>query len=267
MNTQELELIDKYNIEDILENIELYDVEFYLVAAHTNGFIFFTKGIDDFKINEAINKVIYDIGLSREQVLIIQNRNDTYYYLYLTGNKELIPGLENAFDDLIKGKKNKLEAMDNIDVKNTIEKDKIPYYLDDLIAISKKTIANKKIKEYEDGTVMIKTSKNEWEVASNEDSLVAFKETIYGGFLGINKFKERKFIDGFLYILTGGLFCLGYIEDLIPFWCDTKRDSEGKLYIPISNDNKKKFIIPQIVMLVIDVIYCMILFYIIGNIR
>lgn len=270
MNNQEKELILKYDVKDYLENMILFNVEFYLILVHENGVVFFTKEVDDFKINEAINKTLFMIGLNREQIILIQNRKNTYHYLYLTGNKEIINNLEDSFNYLVNERLSELEKSD-LELEDfvrevTFNKKNIPYIIDDLKTINSKAVTNKNIKEYEDGTIMIRTSKDNWEVASNEDTLSEFKNTLYLGFLGINKFKKNKLLEGIMYILTGGLFCLGYIEDLIPFWVDTKRDSEGKLYIPINSETKKKFILPQIIMLIVNIIYCAILFFIIRHI-
>lgn len=48
-------------------------------------------------------------------------------------------------------------------------------------------------------------AKNKW---------VAFSLCLFLGFLGAHKFYEGKIGMGFLYLFTGGLFCIGWIIDL-----------------------------------------------------
>lgn len=39
--------------------------------------------------------------------------------------------------------------------------------------------------------------------------------TIFGGWFGLHKFMDRKIGMGFLYLFTGGLFCIGWIVDIV----------------------------------------------------
>lgn len=39
--------------------------------------------------------------------------------------------------------------------------------------------------------------------------------TIFGGWFGLHKFMDRKIGMGFLYLFTGGLFCIGWIIDIV----------------------------------------------------
>lgn len=49
-------------------------------------------------------------------------------------------------------------------------------------------------------------AKNKW---------VSFLLCLFLGFLGIHKFYEGRVLLGILYLLTGGLFCVGVIIDLV----------------------------------------------------
>lgn len=59
---------------------------------------------------------------------------------------------------------------------------------------------------------------------------VAFTICLFVGVLGIHRFYAGKIGTGVLWLLTGGLFGIGYIVDLIMLATGNFRDSEGILY-------------------------------------
>lgn len=52
--------------------------------------------------------------------------------------------------------------------------------------------------------------------------------TIFLGYLGIHKFYQKKYAIGIVYLLTGGLFYLGWIYDIIILVVDVLRGSNKK---------------------------------------
>lgn len=66
-------------------------------------------------------------------------------------------------------------------------------------------------------------------MVSSKGRLVALLLCIFLGYLGIHRFYVGKIGTGLLWLLTGGLFGIGILVDLIFIVCGTFRDSEGKI--------------------------------------
>lgn len=57
--------------------------------------------------------------------------------------------------------------------------------------------------------------KDEWRIKMAKNKWISFLLCLFLGILGIHKFYEGKVLFGILYILTGGIFGIGVIVDLI----------------------------------------------------
>lgn len=64
---------------------------------------------------------------------------------------------------------------------------------------------------------------------SKKDWTTALLLSIFLGGLGIHRFYEGKTGTGVLWLLTGGLFGIGALVDLIIIACGNFTDSEGKI--------------------------------------
>jgi TM2 domain-containing membrane protein YozV len=66
-------------------------------------------------------------------------------------------------------------------------------------------------------------------VVSSKSRLVALLLCVFLGYLGIHRFYAGKIGTGILWLLTGGIFGIGALVDLILIACGTFKDNEGKL--------------------------------------
>lgn len=58
----------------------------------------------------------------------------------------------------------------------------------------------------------------EEKIEKNKNRTTALLLCIFGGFLGLHKFYEEKIVIGILYMCTFGLFCVGWIVDIIKYF-------------------------------------------------
>lgn len=238
-----------YEFEPCFSTITIEDVLFDDIYISPKGLVLFTSEVDDFKIIQCVKQMGLHINIDLQNILAIQKRGKSYYELFITGSKYPIEDfgfcLESFSDyndlDDIQHIKADIKSMEN---SNT----------------------NPNIKEYADGTTLIKNKNGGWVVASEKDTLEEFKKVLFGGIFGYHKFKEKKYLDAILFLLTGGLFCLGYLEEVILFWCGTKKDENGNYLKPLDLETKKMYIIPQILMIVFNIVLCMGLFWLYTNV-
>lgn len=64
-------------------------------------------------------------------------------------------------------------------------------------------------------------------ITSDKSKKTALLCCIFGGFLGIHQFYVGKFGKGFLYLFTAGLFCFGWIADIIKIASGSFLDNAG----------------------------------------
>ena len=64
-------------------------------------------------------------------------------------------------------------------------------------------------------------------ITSDKSKKTALLCCIFGGFLGIHQFYVGKFGKGFLYMFTAGLFCIGWIIDIIKIATGSFLDNAG----------------------------------------
>ena len=67
------------------------------------------------------------------------------------------------------------------------------------------------------------------DIYSNKNKWVALILAIFFGGFGIHKFYVGKIGMGILYLLTGGLFYIGVIVDVVNILTGSAKDSEGKI--------------------------------------
>jgi hypothetical protein len=66
-----------------------------------------------------------------------------------------------------------------------------------------------------------------WEEASDRSRLVALLLCILLGYLGVHRFYVGKIGTGILWLLTGGMFGIGYVIDAVLIAAGNFRDSNG----------------------------------------
>lgn len=62
---------------------------------------------------------------------------------------------------------------------------------------------------------------------SQKSWLVDMLLCLFLGYLGIHRFYEGKVVSGIIWLLTGGLFGVGYVIDFIIILCGGATDSDG----------------------------------------
>lgn len=91
---------------------------------------------------------------------------------------------------------------------------------------------NEKVKQDSDGNIYVRKRNNVWVRASDLDSEKLFSLTVFGGFLGLHLFYQDKKAKGVLYLLTCGLFGIGWVFDALEMLFGTHRDKDGCYIIP-----------------------------------
>jgi TM2 domain-containing membrane protein YozV len=65
-------------------------------------------------------------------------------------------------------------------------------------------------------------------ISGNHDYGLAWLLLALGGIFGLHRFYQGKFISGIVYLLTGGLFLLGYVYDV--FTLNSQLDTANRYY-------------------------------------
>ena len=94
-----------------------------------------------------------------------------------------------------------------------------------------------------DGNIYIKKEKG-YHAASpiNQDKL--FYSCLFGGCLGIHRFILKKYFTGFIYMITFGLFGIGWLFDLSGIFFGLTKDKKKRIIMPLTNRKKKLLFIP-----------------------
>lgn len=116
--------------------------------------------------------------------------------------------------------------------------------------------SNNKIKIDAEGNVFIKRG-NKFFKASEQSSNKLFWITLLGGWLGIHKFVQGEKIQGFIYLLTIGLFGFGWLMDIISLLLGSIKDDYGLYLLPLDNTNIKALLL----FVMIPVAVFMVFFY------
>lgn len=62
---------------------------------------------------------------------------------------------------------------------------------------------------------------------SKANATIAFKLCVFFGFIGAHRFYTKKYISGIIYLLTFGLFTIGWIADIIRMFFGKFKDASG----------------------------------------
>ena len=97
---------------------------------------------------------------------------------------------------------------------------------------------NNIIFENEEGKRLIKKNNLLLETSS-QDSEELFYLTLFGGVFGLHKFHMKKYFSGILYVLTFGLFGVGWLFDVLRLLLGVAKDKQNKLILPLENRIQK----------------------------
>lgn len=80
--------------------------------------------------------------------------------------------------------------------------------------------------------------------ASEKDSEHIFRLCLFGGVFGLHRFATGRWFTGLVYLLTCGVFLVGWLTDLLQLFMGTAKDKHGFLICPLQDKSKKLLVLP-----------------------
>lgn len=132
-------------------------------------------------------------------------------------------------------------------VEKEISNEAIKYSYDELIKIEERLrladATNRGSYVDNEGNIYIKKEKGFREASPiNQDKLFYF--CLFGGCIGLHRFLLKKYFTGFIYMITLGLFGMGWLFDLAGIVFGTTKDKKKRVILPLTNRKRKLLFIP-----------------------
>jgi len=231
----------------VYEELVVKNINIPMLVFHDTGiYIFFNyKAIDKTaiknKIIKAQKEIAYALDVSEESVFIYNNYNNDIWQL---NSNNTIEKVQLLFELLFKENPSIFNEEEALIICDRIENN-------DFKETEEESLESK-IMTIEDGTVFFKDGNGLWVQGSDLNTEEEFKMNLYGGLVGLPKFKNGEYFNGLVQIVTCGGFLLGWLFETLPFFTNSKKDKYGKLYAPLKS--RKKYVLPFIGMFIVNII-------------
>lgn len=184
------------------------------------------------KLRGALNSIVNKLSLSLNDFIICGANKDSYFFLN-KHNDKLVMFSRGSSDE------NKLvEYIENEFCygKECFNYESIRALSDTLTLSVSPTFKNsvEKVKTTADGRTFL-YKHGMWREASEINTETLYPLTALGGMLGLHLFYQKKRARGILYLLTLGLFGIGWFFDCIELLFGLYKDEDGKYLIPLEN--------------------------------
>lgn len=228
-----LEKLYQKDVKEIYQQLE------NLLNIRNDGlYLFFFSDDNNVKEDEACQGLAYDqIHHEFYELDDIYDAFDIFYYNHYIPQSEIHYYNFNSFEDYFKLQEVEIE-------KESEDEEDVAKYVKPVLSSSKVEFVEKKLEEllsagkkegkytyYNDGSITVNKIvrspdawKKPWESytetrtydypCSDEDGNKTFLITTFGGWFGLHKFREGKFIQGLFYLLSCGCCCIFYFIDM-----------------------------------------------------
>lgn len=184
------------------------------------------------KLRGALNSIVNKLSLSLNDFVVCGVNNENYFFLNKHNDKLVVfSNEENDENKLVEHIENEFfygaECFDYNSIRalsDTLTLSVSPSYKNSV----------QKIKITADGRTFL-YKHGMWREASEIDTEILYPLTAIGGMLGLHLFYQKKKARGILYVLTLGLFGIGWFFDCLELLLGCYKDVDGKYLIPLKN--------------------------------
>lgn len=184
------------------------------------------------KLRGALNSIVNKLSLSLNDFIVCGANKENYFFLN-KHNDNLLVFLREPDDE------NKLVEYINNEFcygSECFNYDSIRALSDTLTLSVNPTFKNaiQKVKTTADGKTFL-YKHGMWREASEVNTEILYPLTALGGMLGLHLFYQKKKARGIAYLLTLGVFGVGWFFDCIELLLGFYKDSNGKYLVPLQN--------------------------------
>ena len=184
------------------------------------------------KLRGALNSIVNKLSLSLNDFVVCGANNDSYFFLNKHNDNLVMFSRESDYENKI------IEYIENEFCygKECFNYDSIRALSDILTLSVSPTIKNsvQKVKTTADGSTFL-YKHGMWREASELNTEVLYPLTALGGMLGLHLFYQKKRSRGIAYLLTLGIFGIGWFFDSLELLFGCYKDEDGKYLLPLQN--------------------------------
>lgn len=242
-------VIDRFCFENFyFENVRiehqngLFNIikrDYELIVFNQKKIIFFSTLEDEisqcdvvWKLRGALNGIVNKLSLSLNDFIVCGANKDNYFFLNKY-NDNLVVFFRDSDDE------NKM--IEYIDNELCFGKERFNYdsirTLSDALTLStnpKFKNSVQKVKTTNEGKTLF-FKRGMWREASDLNAEVLYSLSALGGMLGLHLFYQKKRARGILYLLTLGVFGIGWFFDSLELLFGCYKDKDGKYLLPLEN--------------------------------
>lgn len=243
-------IIEQFCVDDFyFENIRLrkpngmfktIDRDYDLFVLNNKRVLFFARlkdGLSDFdvvvELRASLNFAVDKLSLSPNKFIVCGANNDKLYFFNKYNDRLFVFDLQNN------------EGFDVIEyIENELSYDADEFDYDTLRSMRDSLILSNETKELSKSKEKIKTGADgktfinkhgAWREASEINTQTLYLLTVFGGMFGVHLFYQKKRAKAALYLITYGLFGIGWFFDSLEILLGIYKDPEGKYLTPICN--------------------------------